>query len=250
MKRLATVILSVLLALFASQQVSAQYFNHLSLGVTAGLDGAGLQLAAPLGGQFQVRAGYSMLSPIWKYSQTIDLTRFDVKGVDALDAQVAANLGGANLQIDWHPGRGVFFFSAGMYASSPNLVTVQNKEPFLEKEDWCTLGVSAGNKMFTTDENGILRLNLTALPVRPYFGLGIGNAVKSDRRVTFMFEFGACYTGGLSLTAMGENTDTFEKGLLPITSADLNNEDMGIIDYMSKIPVLPMLKFGLFVRLF
>ena len=38
------------------------YFNHLSLGLNIGLDGFGAQVAAPLGGHFQVRAGANFLS--------------------------------------------------------------------------------------------------------------------------------------------------------------------------------------------
>ena len=249
MKRLTTFAFAACLLLFASQRASAQFFNHLSLGITAGLDGAGLELAAPIGNQFQLRAGYSTLSPIYKYKRHFYLEGLGVNGMSDLDAEVLADLGGANLLADWHPGGGVFFLTAGLYASKSSIITVRNIAPFLEKEDWGKLGVVAGDKMIVTDDNGFVNLNLDVWPVRPYAGLGIGNAVRPDKRVSFLFELGACYTGGYFIHTYGENTANFERGTLTITSADVGNEDMGIIDYLSTFPVLPLLKFGLFVRL-
>lgn len=248
MKRLTISAITIILLLFASQRASAQF--SLALGVTAGLDGAGLELATPIGSQLQLRAGYSTLSPIYKYQRHFDLASLGVKGLADLDAEVLANLGGANLLLDWHPGGGAFFFTAGVYASSPNIVTVRNREPFLDEEDWGSLGIVAGNKMIVTDDKGILSFHLSVPPVRPYAGFGFGNAVTWDKVIGFMMELGACYTGGFSLNAYGEDTYTFEQGTLTITSADVNNEDKGIIDKVSAFPVLPLLKFGLYVKLF
>ena len=47
MSKLIIFILTVVaLAAFPSQHASAQYFDHLALGISAGVDGFGLQLAA------------------------------------------------------------------------------------------------------------------------------------------------------------------------------------------------------------
>ena len=74
MRKLIIFILTVVaLAAFPSQRASAQYFDHLALGISAGVDGFGLQLAAPIGNQFQMRAGYACLPPMWKPHAVINL---------------------------------------------------------------------------------------------------------------------------------------------------------------------------------
>ena len=250
MKRFAWLLVAVMMTL-PSLRASAQYFDHLALGATVGVDGFGLELAAPLGNQIQVRAGYSMLPPMWKphrvftLEETADHTDTDV------DIEAVSKLGGANLMIDWHPGGNkVFFFTAGMIAGSPTILKARNRAPFLDEEEWGKEGLVFGDVMVTTDNKGIAEARLNVWPVRPYVGLGLGNAVNASKRVCFNFELGTCFTGGYKVNVTGENLETFEKGNVNVTSAQVNNEDDGIIDKMGKFPILPVLKFGLYVKLF
>ena len=251
MKKLfAMTVMVAALLLLPSQRASAQYFDHLALGVTVGVDGFGLELAAPLGGQFQVRAGYSMLPPMWKPHKSFTFEETKEHTQTTVDMEAITKLGGANLMFDWHPAGGGFFITAGMYAGSKKVLTVRNRTPFLDEEDWGTQGIMVGNVMVTTDEKGIAQGNLEVWPVRPYIGLGYGDAIKATKRVGFNVELGTCFTGGYKVMVTGENTETFDKGVVQVKSADLNNEDKGILDKMGKFPILPIFKFGLFVRLF
>ena len=65
-----------------------KFFNHLSAGVSLGLDGIGFDVAAPLTYNFAVRAGYTFLPKI-KYNTTINLeddeafTKHDDVGMEA-----------------------------------------------------------------------------------------------------------------------------------------------------------------------
>ena len=274
MKKIFTLtLMAAALMLLPSQHASAQYFDHLALGVTVGIDGFGLELAAPLGGQFQVRAGYSMLPPMWKPHSVFHLEESKEHNKVDVDLEAITKLGGANLLVDWHPGGNNFFFiTAGMYAGSPKILSVRNKAPFLDEEDWGKEGIVINNVMVTTDDKGIVEGSLNVWPVRPYVGLGFGNAINANKRVCFNFELGTCFTKGYTVKVTGENLETFESGTVPVTSADLwkketagcsytdadaearadknNYEDRLILEKMGKFPLLPVVKFGLYVRLF
>ena len=81
-------------------------------------------------------------------------------------------------------------------------------------------------------------------------------------------ELGACFTGGYKVMATGRNLETLEDGTIQVHSKDVvkdkeqyendpeyrkdknNYEDWLILDKMAKFPVLPILKFGLYIRLF
>lgn len=244
-------VIAAVLMLLPSQRASAQYFDHLALGVTVGIDGFGLELAAPLGNQFQVRAGYSYLPPMWKPHAVVHLKETTDHNQTDVDIEAITRLGGANLMFDWHPGGNEFFFlTAGMYAGSPKILTVRNRKPFLEEKDWGKEGLVIGDVMVVTDDKGIAEGSLHVWPVRPYVGLGFGNAVNAYKRVGFNVELGTCFTGGYKVKVTGENLETFESGTVVVRSADIDNEDKGILDKMAKFPILPVLKFGLFVRLF
>lgn len=248
MKRLLILLSSVAL-LFSATTVRAQYFDHLSLGVTVGTDGFGLTLAAPIGDQVRLRAGYSMLPPMWKPHKVMEFDLSDGTR-QAVDIEAIFKMGGAHLLVDWHPAGKGFFLTAGMIAGSRKIIEARNKEPYLDEEDWGSAGITVGDFIITTDEKGISRANLTYWPVRPYFGLGYGHAVDPLKRVTFKVELGAQYSGSFKVMATGQNLQTGESGTVQVTSTSVDNQDKGIIDILGKFPVIPQLKFGLFVRLF
>lgn len=250
MKKILTLVWVAAALLLSSRNASAQYFDHMALGVTVGIDGLGLEMAAPLGDQVRVRLGYSMLPPIWKPHKVFDINTSDGSGKKPVDVEGIFKMGGANLMVDWHPGGGEFFVSAGLYAGSKRILEARNKEPFLEESSWGKEGILVGSTVLTTDAKGIAHADLVYLPVRPYVGVGFGDAVKSYKRFGYMVELGACYTGSYKVTGKGYDTSTFENGTVRVTSADIDNQDKGVIDFLGKFPVLPILKFGFFVRLF
>ena len=251
MRKLIIFILTVVaLAAFPSQRASAQYFDHLALGVSAGVDGFGLQLAAPIGNQFQMRAGYACLPPMWKPHAVINLEETKNHSKTVVDIEAVVLFHNANIMFDWHPAGKGFFITAGAYAGPSKVLTVRNRKPFLDEEDWGTAGLVVGKTMVTTDDKGICRADLKVWPVRPYVGIGYGTPVKADKRVGFNIELGTCFTGGYKVYVTGKNLETLEQGIVRVKSADLDNEDKGIVDKMGKFPILPMLKAGLFIRLF
>lgn len=261
-------ILSILTAtaLLALSAVSAraQYFDHLGLGITAGIDGFGLELAAPIGNQLQLRLGGSMFPPMMRPHQVFRFEETSDHEMTDVDIEAVPMFGGANLMLDWHPaGIKWFFLTAGMYAGTSKVLTFRNKAPFLEEDDWGTEGIMVGKVFVTTDEKGIAEGTLNVWPVRPYAGIGFGNAIDPAKRVCFNFELGAAFTNGYQVKVTGENIETGTTGVVRLTSADLytgdvdgdrtdkhNYEDRLVIDKMGKFPVVPMIKFGLYIRLF
>ncbi|MBO7545010.1 MAG: hypothetical protein J6T02_05530 [Bacteroidales bacterium] len=256
-KILALTILVAAFSLLPSQSASAQYFDHLALGVNVGVDGFGIQLAAPIGGQFQMRAGYSILPPLWKPHKVFNVKPSNNDDPVDVDIEAIVLFHNANLMFDWHPAGKGFFFTVGAYAGPSTAFKAHNKQPFLDEEDWGTVGIKIGEStMATTDAKGIVTAKMKVWPVRPYVGFGYGTPVKADKRVGWNIELGTCFTGGYKLYVSGR--DMYEGGEISdvrVTSADLVNDDgemqdKGIVDKMAKFPILPMLKFGVFFRLF
>ena len=248
-KLIIFILTAVALAAFPSQRASAQYFDHLALGISAGVDGFGLQLAAPIGKQFQMRAGYSCLPPMWKPHKVFNLKERPDREATDVDLEGIIFFHNANLMFDWHPAGKGFFLCAGAYAGPTTIATVRNRGQFLAEEDWESSGVVVGNVMVTSDSQGNVAGKLKVWPVRPYFGIGYGTPVKADKRVGFNIELGTCFTK-YKLTVTGRNLETLETGEVTVTSDALEQEDKGFVDKMSKFPLLPMLRFGLFFRLF
>lgn len=247
-------IVAAAFALFPSLNASAQYFDHLALGVNVGVDGFGIQLAAPIGGQFQMRAGYSVLPPMWKPHKVFHVKSESGDPVD-VDIEAIVLFHNANLMFDWHPAGKGFFFTLGAYAGPRTAFTARNRKPFLDEEDWGSAGVRIGDILATTDANGMVSAKLKVWPVRPYVGFGYGTPVRADKRVGWNVELGTCFTGGYKAYITGKDlVNGGEVSDVRVTSADLVNDgeqqDKGLVDKMAKFPILPMLKFGLFFRLF
>ena len=253
MRKLIIFILTVVaLAAFPSQRASAQYFDHLALGISAGVDGFGLQLAAPIGKQFQMRAGYSCLPPMWKPHKSFHFEEGEDHNDAEVDIEALVLFHNANLMFDWHPAGKGFFFSVGAFAGPSTALTVRNRNQFLAEEDWGTSGIWVGDVLVTSDQNGNVAGKIKIWPVRPYVGFGYGTPVRADKRVGFNIELGTCFTN-YKVSVTGRDYSEYGTGEpteVTVTSENLNHEDKGIVDKMRKFPILPMLRFGVFFRLF
>ena len=92
------------------------------------------------------------------------------------------------------------------------------------------------------------------MKVLPYLGIGYGRALNVNKRVGFGVELGAMYTGGIKFQTYNyANSSNVQTSVLTSsTFADDSGKlrDRGLIDKVSRIPVLPMLKLGVYFRLF
>lgn len=252
MKRIFSTIFVAAALLAASVQASAQYFDHLSVGVGAGFDGVSLQLAVPMGDYMQLRAGGSYMPP---FSIVKNVKDFEYQEGETVDLNIRGQLqiSAFNAMIDFFPGKKTgFHFTAGVFAGDRTIATAYNTEPYLDEKEWGVSGITVGNTLITTDSKGISRVNLDINKFLPYLGIGAGRAAR-DRAVNFVFDFGAIYTGGLGIYTKGTNLKTGEEDYIRITSQDIKDngqDDQGIVDKVYSIPVLPMMKFSLFFRIF
>ena len=249
-------IVIALAVLLAPAAASAQYFDHLTAGVAVGTDGVSLQVAAPVGEIVELRLNGSWWPSFIHTSVTrnLNMTNYDGTPRGASDVTVLFEpaLKGGGLMVDLFTGsESPFHFTAGLSYGPASLLKVYNKEPFLEKSDWGTAGLKIGDTFITTDKNGICHLGIEVNQLRPYLGIGLGRSIPKLNPVSVSVDFGAYYAGPWGCWADGRNLNNVAKvNHIQITSADVNNEDGGVLDVFAKIPVFPVLRFNVNVKLF
>ena len=187
---------------------------------------------------------------------------------------IKENLGGGYLMLDLFPSKdGGFHFSAGAFLTKQDLLNLEiiASGVLLPNEYGSvslTLNKETGARV-SSDMEGIFHLNvLSQNKLRPYLGIGFGRAVNMYHRLSFTFDVGVVYTGSLSLQTVnyanpdpgdyGHPNPNYRSGnppyeIVPITSSTIVDEngtplDHGYIDQYSRIPVMPLMTFGLHFR--
>jgi len=255
MKRLFSVILISAALLGASFTSGAQYFNHLSLGIGAGIDGASVQLGVPVGPLLQIRAGASYM-PQFGIPYTISNVHFEGNTYGDVDLKGSLAFKSVNAMLDFFPGRKTkFHLTAGIYYSPEFFgngtwaVAVGSSDKLGPHE-----GIWIGENYeyyVQSDEDAKVTGYLRTKQFLPYFGIGSGRPVGLNSAVSFLFDMGVCYLGSEGFGAYTEAyRNGIQKEMIRVTSADVENRDKGLIDLVGKIPVMPILKFSLFFRLF
>lgn len=260
MKR--TIIIAALLAVFcgtnANAQEDNQLFNHLSAGVTLGVDGLGLQVAAPVTPFLQLRAGYAFNSPAPGEGSFGTHTMDNGHTVNLDDLSIIANSypgGLGELFVDFFPGNAeVFRITAGIFAGGGKFLSLKaDMRESMAPEDYATL-MSKGEFKFSTDAKGYGYGDALTWKVLPYIGIGTGRAVNLEKKhLVFTFDAGVAFTGGIKIQTYDFSTGS--KVPCVVTSAATVDEtgkqqDNGLIDSLSGFPILPVIKFGLFYKIF
>lgn len=262
MKR--TIIIAVLVALVgaagANAQEDNQLFNHLAAGVTLGVDGIGLQVAAPVTPHFQLRAGYAINTPANGTGDfgTHKMDNGHPVNLEQLPMTVWSFKGGlGELFVDFFPEKtGNFRISAGMFAGNGKFFSVKaDMRESMAKEDYATV-MTKGGVRFSTDADGYGYGDALTWKVLPYIGFGTGRAVNLEKekgKLVFTFDAGVAFTGGIKIQTYDFSSGS--KVPYAVTSAATVDEegvqqDRGLIDTLSGIPVLPVIKFGLFYKIF
>ena len=248
-----TLLLS-LLAFLLCIPAGAQYFDHLAVGVGAGTEGIGLELAAPLGKYVEVKAGYG--------------TAVGLVGIKLQDVSVPEHPGNASsnnvsvpltVRLGMSDARLLFSFfpfsdadfhlTAGAYMGSPRFLRgILDGMP----EAYNTVGLDVDGYLVKAHSN-VLEAQVCApgiggenFAVKPYLGIGYGRALKGDRRIGYSVNLGALYQGKPGLWADGEGITGRVKrvplsGLSALDSAE---------KYLSYATFWPVLNFHLYIRLF
>ncbi len=247
-----------LLSFSAYAQEDKQVFNHVALGVSAGIDGLGVEAILPATPFLQIRGGYSFFP--YTYKNTLNLGQYEMNGktIELNNIPLTASIwkgGLGKVLLDIYPGKTLpFHFVAGAFIGSGKLVGgCLDGSKAIPQEDYKT-GIGMNGITISSDEKGMVYADAAVLKVLPYLGLGFGRGLNPNKRVTFSFELGVVYTGGIKATVYDYSNPSGVQSHV-VTSKDLiaddgKQMDGGVIDKVSGIPVLPMMKLGLYVRLF
>ena len=241
-----------------------KYFNHLSAGISLGLDGIGFDVAAPLTYNFAVRAGYTFM-PRVKYTTHINLGNSAVFTAPQVDIEGKLKMGDFHLLFDYYPfKKSSFHLTAGAYIGSRTLVSAYNVVPFVKDTYWGNSGLELGSTAniysqysLVTDENGNIDIDMKVNAFKPYVGIGFGRAV-TKHRVGVQFDLGIQFVGRPGMFGnvkyfdydAGDfvtRTERLERGR--ITNDEYEDID-DAIRIMEKFRVYPVLKIRVNGRIF
>lgn len=246
-------------------------FNHVAVGVSVGLDGVGGHVALPVGRHFSVRGGYTFIPtyntkildiPILGDNIDAEDLKFKVNEGDPqnerefdlskVDIGLTLNNFGPHLLVDMYPGKkSGFHFTVGAVMSNEKLLDNSiDLSSQLTQDDIDHLGFSYKNIEISPDPNGVVNVDIRQNKIRPYAGIGFGRPLNMRHRVSVNFDLGVVYTGKMKVYSYDyHGVGGVEE--VPITSAGLENEDDGFIDdKLAKLPVFPVMKLSINVRLF
>lgn len=213
--------------------------SHLSVGLTAGTSGIGVDLSTPITSYLQIRAGFDYLPEI-SHKESV---YYFVKGErKTTEVKGYLNLNSARLLLDVFPFRNsAFHLSTGIYVGSDEVIRAENTKAVtsFDKGE----GLLIGNYIIGFDEDGFAKAVIKTNKFRPYVGIGFGRCVPRKR-----FGFGA----DLGFMLWG-TPRVYEKqsGLeLEVTKDHLGPESDKYFDILSKITVWPVLTLRFTGRIF
>lgn len=224
MKRI--ILLCALIALSAisvSAQKELGIFNTLSVGVSAGTTGIGVDVATPVTAHFAIRGGVSFMPGI-KISTDVDvdLTDPDLGSYPTnLDLKGSMSRASGELLVNYYPFlSSSFFVTAGAYFGGSKLVKIDGHSDKLKEyvDKGGNAGIVIGDQTIPVDKNGNVAGGLKVSGFRPYIGVGFGRAVPK-KRLGVMFELGVQFHGtpkvytsaGELGNALGDGDDSFTK---------------------------------------
>lgn len=194
---------------------------QVAVGVKGGSMGVGGEASVPLFDQMNGRVGGTFFS-------------YEHSGVYADDDPSIAydaslNMTAIGALVDYFPFGNSIKLSAGVYYY-----------------DFAVSGRATPNESYTIDEKTFQPEKLGALSADvgfaskwvPYAGIGLGDPVQSDRRLTFTLELGALYTDAPQVTMNGE-------GMIAPTA----NQAQDFEDGLSDFKFYPVLNLGLSYRI-
>jgi hypothetical protein len=161
-----------LLALYSAPcPASAEGF---ALGARAGTPGLGLEMTIGLTPNVNVRGGFN----VFGYSKTGDRQNVDYSA----DLKLRTFTG----LLDLHPTQGAFRLTGGFFYNKNRIEGLATSTTTIEIND--TVYAASQVKPLTATVRAERN-------VAPYVGIGFGNAVGSDNRLTFAFDLGVMFQG-------------------------------------------------------
>jgi len=201
-------------------------FNHLSVGLSTGLTGTGIDVAMPVHKLVTVKAGFSGWGvgdiKFKAINTATEITQMQMVEEDAIkQAQMVDKVELAVKPKFWnffvlgevHPFKNQpFYFTAGLFFGSQTFMHFRNTNEgalgFLydanqKVEDYNQLyhtnyppvGLKFGDYVFTADEQGNIDVRMKTNAVKPYIGVGAGQNIAKTHRVSLAVEAGLMFWG-------------------------------------------------------
>ena len=200
--------------------------NHLSVGLTTGLTGVGIDVAMPVHKLVTVRAGFSgwgigniKFKAINTATEITEMQMVEEEAVkrarlvDKVELAAKPNFWNFFVLGEVHPFKNQpFYFSAGLFFGSQNFIHFRNTNEgslgFLYyanqlvgdynrifRTNYPPIGLKFGDYVFTADENGNIDVNMKMNAVKPYIGIGFGQHFAKKHRVSLALDAGLLFWG-------------------------------------------------------
>ncbi len=284
MKKLAVILGALIISATAvAQKTDSRLFNHLGIGVTAGIDGIGGQLAVTMGNHFQLRGGYSFneistskapffakkpfeeyVAPYLRFPAdrlpSNIRESFKVPEGSTVDLAGSMKLGQFNLLLDFYPfTSGSFRITAGTFIGGSHLIDVTAGPLPCDPAEYNNAYIKLGDSRVGTDKDGVLKFDVRRPSVKPYLGLGFGRGVPKGI-VSFGFDLGVMYntsdfkmyTYDLDGKDVLLTTDIIVHDLAALTDEQIadNQQYIDLLEKALGWRWFPMMRFSLNFKLF
>jgi hypothetical protein len=204
------------------------------VGVKADTLGLGIELAAPLSQNFNLRIGGDFFS--FNYPFTLDGVHYDAR----------MHLQSGHASLDWFPGHRAFHVSPGIMYFKDSLSAPSSVPPGQYFE--------LGDQGFTNSVDNPVKGTATVIfprSIAPMLTLGFGNLIpRSGKHFSVPFEIGIAYTGAAQINVTLNGTACTTEGCFTFADnadaqASLKQEIHKFNEDLKRIPIYPIISIGL-----
>lgn len=202
MKKTIVTILATFMCAISSWAIGPDIFNHLGASVGVGTTGITVDLATPITGFLQMRAGVDIMPGITfksdaEFTYTVPSLPDIQTGTVQLKGDMARTQGHVIFNVYPVP-KCSFFVAAGAYFGGNKLLKINGHSDELAQVASATGqtggSVIIGDYEIPADKDGNVSGGLKVKSFRPYLGLGWGRAVPG-KLINFQTELGVQFEG-------------------------------------------------------
>ena len=201
-------------------------FNHLSVGLSTGLTGTGIDVVMPVHKLVTVKAGFSgwgvgdikfkainTATEITEMQMVEEDAMKQAKMVDKVELAAKPKFWNFFVLGEVHPFKNQpFYFTAGLFMGSQTFMHFRNTNEgalgflydanqkvedynSLYKTNYPPIGLKFGDYVFTADEQGNIDVRMKTNAIKPYIGIGAGQNIAKTHRVSLAVEAGLLFWG-------------------------------------------------------
>jgi hypothetical protein len=191
----------------------------IGVGVKVGTLGAGVELTKDFSSRFNGRVGFN----------TLKLDRSGTE--DDINYDINLELSSVTLLLDWHPFNGGFRVTGGAAVNNNELALVGKSNT----------SYTIGDNTYTPAEVGTLTGDVTFDNLTPYLGIGWGNAVGEDDKITFALDIGVLFQGSTEAKLSADGSLASD----PTFQADLAKEEQNLNQSLDDFELYPVISAGI-----